>query len=124
MEILIQSVLQNVRKFGSSVYIRYFERKEEPMDKSGNGKNGKAVDHPEKSEEIRTTSYVIIHEPYTYLEAVVRSMFGEAEDVEVIVDRRIRERREVSGAPEIPNRRKHRDRRQAAPMLDILINVN
>ena len=124
MEILIHSVLQNAKRFGSSVHIRYSERKEEPVDKSGNGKNGGDVELPGKSEEIRTTSYVIIHQPYTYLEPVVRSMFAEAEDVKVIVDRRFQERRQGPASLGIDNRRKRRERRQAAPMLDILINVN
>ena len=123
MEILIHSVLQNAKRFGSSVHIRYSERKEEPVDKSGNGKNGGDVELPGKSEEITTTSYVIIHQPYTYLEPVVRSMFAEAEDVKVIVDRRFHERRRASARSRISNRRKQRDRRQTAPMLDILINV-
>ena len=124
MDILIHSVLQNAKRFGSSVHIRYSERKEEPVDKSGNGKNGRDVDLPGKSEEITTTSYVIIHKPYTYLEPVVRSMFAEAEDVKVIVDRRLHERRQGPASLGVDNRRKRRDRREAAPMLDILINVN
>jgi len=124
MDILIHSVLQNAKRFGSSVHIRYSERKEEPVDKSGNGKNGGGVELPGKSEEIRAASYVIVHQPYAYLEPVVRSMFAEAEDVKVIVNRRCQERRQGPASLGIDNRRKMRDRRQAAPMLDILINVD
>jgi hypothetical protein len=94
------------------------------VDTPGNGKNGGDGNLLEKSEDIRTTSYVIIHQPYTYLESVVRSMFSEAEDVKVIVDRRCHERRQEPAPLGIDNRRKRRDRRQAAPMLDILIHVN
>jgi hypothetical protein len=94
------------------------------VDKSGNGKNDGEIALSGTSEEIKMTSYVIIHEPYTYLEPVVRTMFAEAEDVKVIVDRRIQERRQAPASLGIGNRRKWRDRRQAAPMLDILITVN
>jgi hypothetical protein len=51
-------------------------------------------------------------------------MFAEAEDVKVIVDRRFQERRHGPASLGIDNRRKKRERRQTAPMLDILINVN
>ena len=124
MEIIIQSLLQNAKRFGSSVHIRYSERKGQPVETSGNGGNGKEVEFAGKAAELKKTSYVIIHKPYTYLEPVVRSMFEEAEDVKVIVDRRFHERRRASASSRISNRRKPRDRREAAPMLDILINVD
>ena len=124
MEIIIQSLLQNAKRFGSSVHIRYSERKGQPVETSGNGGNGKEVEFAGKSAEIRKTSYVIIHKPYDYLEPVIRSMFEEAEDVKVLVDRRFHERRGVSASSRMSNRRKRRDRRDAAPMLDILINVD
>jgi len=122
MEILIQSVVQNARRSGSSVHIRYSERKEHPAEESGNGK--KVVISGQPGESKRTISYVIIHKPYTYLEPVVRSMFEEAEDVKVIVDRRFRERRSGPASYPITSLRKRQDRRQAVPMLDILINVD
>jgi len=123
MEILIQSLLQNAKRFGPSFHIRYSERKGQPVENPGNGGNGKEVEVAGKSGEISKTSYVIIHKPYTYLEPVVRSMFEEAEDVKVIVDRRFHERRGESASSKMANRRKRRDRREAVPMLDILINV-
>jgi hypothetical protein len=124
MDILIQPLLQNAKRFGSSLHIRYSERKEQPVENSRGGGNGKEVDPPGKSGEIGKTSYVIIHKPYDYLEPVVRSMFAESEDVKVLVDRRFHERRQVSASSRVSNRRKRRDRRQTAPMLDILINVD
>ncbi len=125
MDILIQPLLQNAKRFSSSLHIRYSERKGQPVETSGSGGNGKEkeVALPGKSGEIRKTSYVIIHKPYDFLEPLVRSMFEEAEDVKVIVDRRFQERRRVSASSRISNRRKRRDRRLAVPMLDILINV-
>jgi len=124
MNIFSQPLLQNAKRFGPSLHIRYSERKGQWVDKSGRGGDGKEVDLPAKSGETGKTSYVIIHKPYTYLEPVVRSMFEEAEDVKVIVDRRFHERRRASASSRISNRRKQRDRRQTAPMLDILINVD
>ena len=124
MEIIIQSVLQNARRFGSSLYIRYCERKGQLVENSGSGGNGREVEFAGKTGEIRKTSFVVIHKPYMYLEPVVRSMFEEAEDVKVIVDRRFHERRVESASSGTANRRKQSDRRQAAPMLDILIHVD
>jgi hypothetical protein len=124
MDILIQPLLQNAKRFGSSLHIRYSERKGQPVENSGSGGNGKELKLPGKPAEIGKTSYVIIHKPYDYLEPVVRSMFEEAEDVKVIVDRRFHERRRAPASSWISNRRKRRDRREAAPMLDILINVD
>jgi hypothetical protein len=124
MDILIQPLLQNAKRFGTSVHVRYGERKGQPVEISGNGGNGQEVEFAGKPAELGKTSYVIIHKPYTYLEPVVRSMFEEAEDVKVIVDRRFHERRRVTASSRISNRRKRRDRRQAIPMVDILINVD
>ncbi len=123
MEILIQSVLQNAKRFGSSLHIRYLERKGQPVEKSGNGGNSKELELPDKSGGPRKTSCVIIREPYSYLEPVIRSMFEGAQDVSILVDRRSHERREGFTSFGIANRRRQRDRRQAVPMLDILINV-
>ncbi len=124
MEILIQSALQGAKGFGSSLHIRYAERNGQPVEDSGSSGNGKEVDLAGEAGRVRKTSYVIIHKPYMYLEPVVRSMFEEAEDVKVIVDRRIRERRSDLASFRRTNRRQQRDRRQALPMLDVLINVD
>jgi hypothetical protein len=124
MDIFIQPLMQNAKRFGSSLHIRYSERKGETVDNSVRGGNGKEAELRGKASEIGKTSYVIIHKPYDYLEPVVRSMFGEAQDVKVLVDRRYHERRRVSAGSRMSNRRKQRDRRQTAPMLDILINVD
>ncbi len=124
MDILIQPLLQNAKRFGTSFHIRYSERKGEPVEKSGNGGNGQEAELPGKSGETGKSSFVIIHKPYDYLEPLVRSMFEEAEDIKVIVDRRFQERRRVSASSRISNRRKYRDRRHVVPMLDILINVD
>jgi len=124
MEILIQSVLEKARQFGSSIHLRYWETKSHPLVPSGNGGNGKGtkVSDQEHGQQERS-SYVILRKDYAYLEPVVRSMFEEANDVRVIVDRRWHERRQTAEAALTSNRRRVRDRRVAAPMLDILINV-
>ena len=124
MEILIQSVLQDAKRIGSSLHIRYSERMGQPVEEPGSSGNGKEDKNALEPGDVRKTSYVIIHKPYTYLEPVVRSMFEEAEDVKVIVDRRFHERRSAPTPFRVTNRRQQQDRRQAIPMLDILINVD
>lgn len=124
MEILIQSALEKARQFGSSIHLRYWERKAHGLVPSDNGGDGKGtkVSNQEHDQQERA-SYVILRKEYAYLEPLVRSMFEEANDVRVIVDRRWHERRQTPEAPPASNRRIVRDRRVAAPMLDILINV-
>jgi len=70
------------------------------------------------------TSLVIIQKDYSYLEPLVRSMFEEAEDVTILIDRRGAEKNQTDSAlsPE-SERRVASERRSSAPMLDILINV-
>lgn len=95
------------------------------MEKPGNANGSQEGGFPAKGgETARKASHVIIHKPYSYLEPVIRSMFEEAEDVMLLVDRRFHERRRGPAPPELANRRRQRDRRQALPMLDILINVD
>ena len=69
------------------------------------------------------TSYVIIHREYSYLEPLIRSIFDEAEDVKVLIDRRSEERAELAAPPAQVENRNSTDRRASTPMLDILINV-
>jgi hypothetical protein len=69
------------------------------------------------------TSYVIIHRQYSYLEPVIRSMFEDAHDVKVIIDRRSEGPRETTGPVTEEERRTAEERRAFCPMLDILINV-
>ena len=93
MDILIQSFLGFAERLNSSIHIRYWERKGQPTQRSGNG-NGKEDALPvDKGRNGRKASYVIIRQPYTYLEPVVRSVFEGAEDVRVVTDRRHHERR-------------------------------
>jgi hypothetical protein len=124
MEIVIQSFLEKAQRLGSPIHIRYWQKPTQPPGKPMIGENGKeAALSPQTEFPARKTSFVIIHKSYTYLEPVVRSMFEGAEDVQIVVDRRWRERRQavVSG---VENRRNPTsDRRRSAPILDILINV-
>jgi hypothetical protein len=69
------------------------------------------------------TSYVIIRREYSYLEPLIRSMFQEAADVKVLIDRRSEEHRDPPTAPTEGERQNSSDRRASTPMLDILINV-
>lgn len=69
------------------------------------------------------TSYVIIRKEYSYLEPLIRSMFQEAADVRVLIDRRSEERRDPLASPAEGKQPSATDRRRSTPMLDILIDV-
>jgi hypothetical protein len=69
------------------------------------------------------TSLVIIQKEYSYLEPLVRSIFEEAEDVTILIDRRGGESRTAPTISPGADRRVASERRSSAPMLDILINV-
>ena len=69
------------------------------------------------------TSLVIIKKEYSYLEPLVRSIFEEAQDVTILIDRRSGESRGAETAPEDVERNTASERRSSVPMLDILINV-
>jgi hypothetical protein len=124
MDIFIQPVLDKMRQFGSSIHLRYLEVRSHHSAPLANGRFGKEAGvSEEKSGAGEGTSYVILRKEYSYLEPIVRSLFDEAGDVRVIVDRRWHERRRASDPVPVGNRRTVNDRRMAAPMLDILINV-
>jgi hypothetical protein len=69
------------------------------------------------------TSLVIIQKEYSYLEPLVRSIFEEAQDVTILIDRRSGESRDTETAVGDAERRAPSERRSSTPMLDILINV-
>jgi hypothetical protein len=118
MDILIQSLLQKARKFGTSLHIRYSAR----VPTSGTPNEAKQ-NQPSSSTGGAMTSLVIIQKDYSYLEPLVRSIFEEAEDVTILIDRRGAENRTDSALPPESDRRVAPERRSSAPMLDILINV-
>jgi hypothetical protein len=124
MDILIQPVLEKMRQLGSSIHLRYMEARTHHSVASGNGGMAKETEVTWKGTgEGERMSYVILRKEYAYLESIVRSLFEDATDVRVIVDRRWHERRQASDTAPVANRRAAKDRRMAAPMLDILINV-
>ncbi len=125
MDILIQSFLGMAEQLNSSIHIRYSAKRERPMGNGGNHRNGKEADRTmTRVANEKKASMVIIRQPYTYLAPYVRSLFDEAEDIQIMVDRRLHERREleVPGPPD--RRRAASDRRFSAPILDIFINVD
>ncbi|MFB3819440.1 MAG: hypothetical protein ACE147_17410 [Candidatus Methylomirabilales bacterium] len=122
MDILIQSVLQQAQRLRLAMHVRYY-------DAQGAGAAGE--EQPEAAPRVdlvsspNAPSYVIIHRPYQYLEPVIRQLFRQATDVQVLVDRRWHTRRAAARSPlGGEERRSQRDRRRAAPMLDILINMS
>ena len=68
-------------------------------------------------------SYVIIQREYSYLEPLVRSIFEEAEDVTILIDRRSAKSQNSSDLPAESERSAIIERRTSAPMLDVLISV-
>jgi len=121
MEILIQSLLNKARKFNASMHIRYSTRFR-PEGLSTHPQSRRAsLDAAGGC--VGMTSYVIIRREYSYLEPLIRSMFEEAEDVKVLIDRRSEARREPPESPAEGERRSANDRRASTPMVDILINV-
>lgn len=122
MDILIQSVLKRAQRLRLAMHVRYY-------DTQASGAAGN--DRPEPASRVdligspNAPSYVIIQRPYQYLEPVIRQLFRQAADVQVLVDRRWHTRRAAAASPlEGEERRGQRDRRRSAPMLDILINVS
>ena len=122
MEIFIGSFLGFAEPLNSAIHIRYSERKLSSPEYSGSEEEANLA--ASKVEKGSKTSCMIIHKPYEYLEPAIHSLFGAAEDVRIIVDRRFKERREACMAQTGEDRRVRSARRRTVPMLDILINVN
>lgn len=120
MEILIHSLLDNVRKFNTSLHIRYYADAHPPGEGAGSDPQRRESRSPEGTTVM--TSYVIIRREFSYLEPIIRSVFNEATDVNVLIDRRVEDRRD-DAPPEIGDRRRPSNRRASTPMLDIIINV-
>ena len=120
MDILIQSLLDKVRKFNASLHIRYYSQMHAPD--ASKALDGQHEESHAGEGSKPMTSYVIIRREYSYLEPLIRSMFEDALDVDVFIDRRSEDRREPLPLTE-GERRSPTDRRTSTPMLDILINV-
>jgi hypothetical protein len=118
MEILIHSLLHKARSLGTSLHIRYSAK----VPTSG-PLNEAAANRTSSSTGGTMTSLVIIQKDYSYLEPLVRSIFEEAEDVTILIDRRGGGSQTVSAPSPESERRVASERRSSAPMLDILINV-
>ncbi len=121
MEILFEPTLAQAQRPRLALHLRYSRR---PHAAGASGSPDSAAAPSQAGGAPAPMSYVVIHRPYQYLEPVVRQLFQHAPDVQVIVDRRWRARRSTQGPPPgSQERRQQKDRRVAAPMLDILINV-
>ena len=118
MDILIQSLLNKARGLGTSLHIRYSAKA--PTSGSPNEAKQNQLSRSTGGE---MTSLVIIQKEYSYLEPLVRSIFEEAADVTILIDRRSGENRTSSTFSPESERRVASERRSSTPMLDILINV-
>ena len=79
----------------------------------------KAVSPPEQAAGVM---YIIIRQPYAYLEKELRSTFEGQEDVKVIVDRRYGERRMKTQPVELARRRADR-RRPKEELVEVLLSA-
>ena len=121
MEILVQSLLQKARKLNASVHIRYSALVTPDIHANDPERVPNALDTTRGP--VRMNSYVIIRREYSYLEPLVRSIFADADDVSVLIDRRSEERGDTAAGPAEKEARSTVERRSSTPMLDILINV-
>ncbi len=71
-------------------------------------------------DEARGRMVIIIRQPYAYLESELRAVFEGQEDVQVIVDRRTRERRTMQ-QPVEQERRRAKVRRPKEGILEVVI---
>jgi hypothetical protein len=71
-------------------------------------------------DEARGRMVIIIRQPYAYLESELRAVFEGQEDVQVIVDRRTRERRMMQQPVEV-ERRRAKVRRPKEGILEVAI---
>ena len=120
MDILVHSLLNRVQKFNTSLHIRYYAHAHPPGEFTASDGQQIASYSAEGSKAM--TSYVIIRREYSYLEPLIRSIFEDAKDVKVLIDRRVHDRREEDPSEE-GDRRRPDNRRSSTPMLDILITV-
>ncbi len=73
-------------------------------------------------DEARGRMVIIIRRQYAYLEAELSAAFEGQEDVEVIVDRRTRERRMMQQPVEV-ERRQGKERRPKEKILEVVISA-
>ncbi len=75
-----------------------------------------------RPDEGRGKMLIIIRQPYAYLEAELRAAFEGQEDVQVIVDRRTRDRRTMQ-QPVEQERRRAKVRRPKEEILGVVISA-
>ena len=73
-------------------------------------------------DEGRGKMVIVIRRPYAYLEAELRAAFEGQEDVQVIVDRRTRERRTMQQPVEVERRRRVEARTPKEEILGVVIS--
>ncbi len=74
-----------------------------------------------RPEEGRGKMFIIIRQLYAYLEPELRASFEGQEDVQVIVDRRTRERRTMQQPVEVERRRRVKVRTPKEDILEVVI---
>ncbi len=125
MEILNQSFVESARHHSPLLHIQYrahhVGQPARPAEKSADSGNLDTIHC--RDDTSKKKSLVIIRRPYSHLESAVRAIFDSAEDVTVILDRRQHERRQSVTPPSEDRRKSCTDRRQAAAMFDIILEL-
>jgi hypothetical protein len=106
----------------SPIHLLYLEKVRHALDEALGG----GIAQPPLGKQPRIVSamsIVVIRRPYSYLAPVVHLAFKGAEDVQILVDRRVQDRRRQSTPVPVDRRRRTGDRRRSSPMLDIIIDL-
>jgi hypothetical protein len=122
MDTSLDASLEYLRSTAHSIRIRYLDSgKGAAYDEGGGGKVPLTPDgqRPHRG----TTSIIVIRQPYAFLAPAIHSMFEGDEDVQVLVDRRQRERHAPATIVVGDSRFRTADRRRSHPILDVIIDL-
>jgi hypothetical protein len=105
------------------IHLRYLEKVRDAVDEELGGGNAQPAVRKQPRNET-AMSIIVIRRPYSFLAPVVHLAFQGAEDVEIIVDRRVQVRRRQSTPVPVDRRQQTGDRRKSSPMLDVIIDLD
>lgn len=122
MDTSFDAAMGCLRSTAHNIRIRYLEKGEGAAHGERNG--GKAHLAPDRQHPHRgRTSIIVIRQRYAFLAPAIRSLFEGEEDVEILVDRRQRDRHASAAIVVGDNRFRTADRRRSHPILDVIIDL-
>jgi hypothetical protein len=122
MEILIQSLVGIADRAESPIHVKYLHMRGESVEPQGSGADHMNIRQDRES--AKKKSLIVIRQTYAFLQPTIASMFEGVDDVQVIVDRRLHDRRRESVSVSDERRTRTKDRRASSPILDVLINID